>query len=102
MSDSCSYQGPLGSAAIFVPPSIMTKLQNLNDNGPYFPESMNSFFGKNEIPRELSKWRDAVNDNQNPGLALRWVSALEELKEMMNTSYFDIAQATFAWNSEIS
>ena len=62
---------------------------------------MNSFFGKNEIPRDLPKWRDAVNDNQNPGLALRWVSALAEMKEMMNTSYYDLAQATFAWKSEM-
>ena len=62
---------------------------------------MNSFFGKNEFPRELPKWRDAVNDNQNPGLALRWVSALIELELTMKVSCIDMMQATYVWSSEM-
>jgi len=41
---------------------------------------LNSFFGKNEFPKELEHWRNCINENQNPGLALRWVAALAEME----------------------
>ena len=80
MNGSKYHKGPNGATAVFVAPLLMEKLRNSNDNGPYLPPSMNSFFGKNNFPPELPKWRDAINDNQNPGLALRWVSSLIELE----------------------
>ena len=101
MAGSKYHKGPNGATAVFVPPLIMKKLQDLKNDGPYFPPSMNSFFGKNEFPRELPKWRDAVNDNQNPGLALRWVSALIELELTMKVSCIDMMQATYVWSSEM-
>ena len=44
------------------------------------PSALNSFFGKQNFPKELESWRAAVEDNQNPGLALRWVAALAEME----------------------
>ena len=65
-----------------MPPAMMQKLKmEKHMNNLSIPSAMNSFFGKNEIPRELQHWRDQMKDNQNPGLALRWVSVLKELEQ---------------------
>lgn len=39
--------------------------------------------GKAEVPRELTSWRDCLEDNQNPGLALRWVAAMAEIEKTL-------------------
>ena len=57
--------------------------KNINKLGAsFFPQRINSYFGKNEIPKELTRWREILDDNQNPGLALRWVAALASLEDM--------------------
>ena len=86
-SGSRFYKGPPHSGAVFVPPKIMKQIQDVDNeeiqrewDNKLIPAGLNSFFGKNEFPRHLKTWRDNINDNQNPGLALRWVAALAEME----------------------
>jgi len=86
-SGSRFYRGPPHSGAVFVPPSIMKQIKDVDNeeiqrewNSKIIPAGLNSFFGKNEYPRTLKTWRANINDNQNPGLALRWVAALAEME----------------------
>lgn len=67
----------------------------------FFPQRVNSYFGKNEIPKELTRWREIVDDNQNPGLALRWVAALAEIGDNKNISNDEIRSAKIHWRSEV-
>ena len=70
----------------------MQKLNNQQGSRPYFPYSLDAYFSKNEFPKELPKWRDAVEDSQNPGLALRWVKGIQEIKEVFSkASCYDMA-----------
>jgi len=85
-SGSRFYRGPPHSGVVFIPPPIMDRLKAISSetiketwpNG-LIPSGLNSFFGKNEFPRQLGTWRENLEDNQNPGLALRWVAALAEM-----------------------
>ena len=86
-SGSRFYRGPPHSGAVFIPASIMKRLQEVDADeikkewgGGIVPTGLNTFFGKNEFPKELKSWRDNIEDNQNPGLALRWVAALAEME----------------------
>lgn len=65
------------------------------------PTGLNSFFGKNEFPRELDHWRNSVNENQNPGLALRWVAALAEMEPTLQIPPEDWNNAKEMWRSRI-
>jgi len=79
------FRGPPFSGGVFVPKTIMDKLRSLKDNNQV-PYGLNTFIGKNEIPRDLPLWRNDLADNQNPGLALRWVAALAEMEETLKFS----------------
>lgn len=70
------YRGPPFSGGVIVPAEIMAQLQQIDTEMPY---GLNTFIGQAEIPRELPHWRKQMRENLNPGLALRWVSALAEM-----------------------
>ena len=61
----------------------MMKIKDMKDDFK-MPVGLNTFMGKTEIPRELSHLRDQMEDNQNPGLALRWVAALAEMEPTLS------------------
>lgn len=65
------------------------------------PSGLNSFFGKNEFPRHLQTWRKNINDNQNPGLALRWVAALAEMEPTLAIPTDDWQRANRFWRSKV-
>lgn len=44
---------------------------------------LNSFIGRNEVPRELKSLRNSLFDNQNPALAVRWAAALVEIEKTL-------------------
>lgn len=73
------FRGPPFSGGVLVSKTIMKELQEMGNNVE-ISAGLNSFIGKNEIPRELPSWRDQMGDNQNPALALRWVAALAEME----------------------
>lgn len=73
------YRGPPFSGGVLVSKSIMKELQEMGDSAK-ISAGLNSFIGKNEIPRELPSWRKQLGDNQNPALALRWAAALAEME----------------------
>ena len=76
------FRGPPFSGAVFVPAKIMEMLkQDFNED--IVPQGLNSFIGKNEIPRELENWRESLYDNQNPALAIRWAAALAEIEQTL-------------------
>ena len=59
-SGSRFYRGPPHSGAVFIPPSIMSKLKQVDSEeihrewkGGLVPTGLNTFFGKNEFPKEL-------------------------------------------------
>lgn len=66
------------------------------------PHSLNTFIGKAELPRELSAWRDQVEDNQNPGLALRWVAALAEMGPTLRIPQDVRQKATETWRESVT
>lgn len=106
MSGSKFFRGQAQSEAVFVPPQIMDKLIKANDGeeinklgASYFPPKINSYFGKSEIPKELTRWRHVIEDNQNPGLALRWTSALANIKAWDSLSKEDVRKAKVYWRS---
>ena len=56
------YRGPPFSGAVLVPSDIMSQLVKIQDSAK-IPRGLNTFVGKAEIPRELSKWREQLKDN---------------------------------------
>lgn len=86
-SGSRFYRGPPHTGAVFVSPKLMKRIKDVDSeeiqrewDNKLIAGGLNSFFGKNEFPRTLKTWRDNIRDNQNPGLALRWVAALAEME----------------------
>lgn len=73
------FRGPPFSGGVLVPAPIMSKIISMQDEAK-IPHGLNTFIGKTELPRELAAWRNQIEDNQNPGLALRWVAALAEME----------------------
>ena len=60
------FRGPPFSGACLVPATIMDELKLFQEQGKVakpVPRGLNTFLGKAEIPRELSTWRDSVEDN---------------------------------------
>ena len=76
------YRGPPFSGGCLVPSCIMEALKEIQKAGelPPIAKGLNTFIGKSEIPRELHGWRDTIEDNMNPGLALRWEAGLAEME----------------------
>lgn len=70
-SGSRFYRGPPHSGAVFVPPKMMAQIMEVDQeevdrewgNQKIVPTGLNSFFGKNEFPRELEAWRNGVFEN---------------------------------------
>lgn len=69
-SGSKFFRSPAHTGAVFVPPQIMKRLQQVKKDDVIketwdglVPKSLNSYFGKNEFPRELEHWRDELDDN---------------------------------------
>lgn len=79
ISGSKFFRGPLNTEAVLVPPHLMKRLERVNTNKFKLPSFLNQYFGKNEIPRQLKGCRSLIKDNQNPGLALRWVAAFTQM-----------------------
>ena len=50
------------------------------------PGGLNTFIGKAELPKELPVWRNKFENNQNPGLALRWIAGLAEMEPTLQIS----------------
>lgn len=90
------FRGPPFSGAVLVPAPIMAKAEQTQDKAKV-PLGLNTFMGKAELPRELQSWRDQMADNQNPGLALRWVAALAEMEPTLSIATDVREKATDAW-----
>jgi len=56
------FRGPPFSGGVIVPAKIMKQLQALDTENPV-PAGLNTFMGKNEVPRELESWRNSLKDN---------------------------------------
>ena len=109
MSGSRFFRGPPHCGAVIIPPIMMNKLKEVDNaeikrewGGDLVPTGLNTFFGKNEFPPELSSWRDTIEDNQNPGLALRWVASLAEMEPNLEISTEDWNHAKKSWNTKIT
>lgn len=63
--------------------------------------ALNGFFGKQNFPKELESWRAAVEDNQNPGLALRWIAALAEMEPTLAIPQSDWWAGKMGWRSSV-
>lgn len=96
LTGSKFFRGPPFSGAVIVPESIMTKISDMKDDFK-MPQGLNTFIGKVEIPRELPHLRDQMKDNQNPGLAIRWVAALAEMEPTLSISAEVRQDATTKW-----
>ena len=72
------FRSPPFCGAVFVPPAIMERLEKHND--VKVPYGLNTFFGKSEVPQQLTSWRDSLQDSVNYGLALRWEAGLAEIE----------------------
>jgi hypothetical protein len=94
------FRGPPFSGGVLVPAPMMRKLQQIQDKVKV-PHSLNTFIGKAELPRELTAWRDQIEDNQNPGLALRWVAALAEMGPTLRIPQEVREKATEAWRKSV-
>jgi hypothetical protein len=90
------FRGPPFSGAVLVPEPIMSKTIASQD-AYQIPYGLNTFIGKAEIPRELHAWREQMRDNQNPGLALRWVAALAEMESTLSIPKELREMATSSW-----
>lgn len=78
----------------------MDQLVSEQDNAK-IPQGLNTFIGKSEIPEELQKWRDQLKDNQNPGLALRWIAALSEMELTMAIPVEMRNESTKKWREDV-
>jgi hypothetical protein len=94
------FRGPPFSGGVLVSKSIMKELQDMGANAKV-PAGLNSFIGKNEIPRELPAWREQINDNQNPALALRWAAALAEMEPTLSIPSDVRLAATANWRMAV-
>lgn len=56
------FRGPPFSGAVIVPAAMMNQLKALDTETPV-PAGLNTFMGKNEVPRELESWRSSLKDN---------------------------------------
>ena len=102
------YRGPPFSGAVIVPGSIMEELKRNSQNNDkdwkddsVVPTGLNSFFGINEIPRELPDWRESLFDNQNPALAIRWAAALAEIEKTLAIDEDTLLNATKDWRKAV-
>lgn len=94
------FRGPPFSGGVLVPAPLMAKLEAAQEKSKV-PSGLNTFIGKAELPRELQSWRDQVEDNQNPGLALRWVAALAEMEPTLSIPKEVREKATDAWRQSV-
>ena len=98
------FRGPPFSGATIVPKSIMNKLLKIQADKKYekpVAAGLNTFMGKAEIPRELTSWRDCLEDNQNPGLALRWVAGMAEIEKTLQIDESTRKEATTFWRQGV-
>lgn len=98
------FRGPPFSGATIVPKSIMAKLLKIQEDKKYkkpVAAGLNTFMGKAEVPRELHSWRDCLEDNQNPGLALRWVAAMAEIEKTLQIDEQTRKEATTYWRQQV-
>lgn len=65
------------------------------------PKGLNTFIGKNEIPRELPAWRASIEDNQNPALAVRWAAAMAEIEKTFEFDEITRKAATSDWRKSV-
>jgi len=47
------------------------------------PAGLRHFMSANEVPPALADWRSALKEEDNVGLALRWVAAIEEMEPFL-------------------
>uniref|UniRef100_A0A6S8BTQ1 Aminotransferase class V domain-containing protein n=1 Tax=Aureoumbra lagunensis TaxID=44058 RepID=A0A6S8BTQ1_9STRA len=72
------YRGPPFSGAVLLPPSLMTKLQNIS-NPPPILTALGDFLSRPDLP--LPAWQSSLPaQNHNLGLALRWSAALADME----------------------
>jgi hypothetical protein len=65
------YSGPPFSGVLFLP--------NQDDPG-VLPAGLNAWFARSDLPQTWHEARSGLTVDHNPGLLLRWVSALAELE----------------------
>ena len=94
------FRGPPFSGAVLVPADIMAKLKSV-ENDSDVAYGLNTFIGKTELPKELNSWIDQLEDNQNPGLALRWIAALAEMDATLQIPEDVRQKATDAWRQSV-
>lgn len=74
--------GPPFSGALFAP-------RGTADSDFRIPQEFNRFFSLDELPQRWRSKCEMFTERQNPGAALRWVAATEELKRFYNISHDD-------------
>ena len=94
------FRGPPFSGGVIVPAAIMKKLKALDTENPV-PAGLNTFMGKNEVPRELESWRSSLKDNQNPALAIRWAAAMIEIEKTLVFDETTRDNATKDWRKDV-
>lgn len=87
-SGSKFFGGPPFCAAVLVPPNRSPIHMGLTR----FPSGFERFFSPQQLPRNWSSLRASVPAGRNPGLALRWVAALAEMR-----AYFELPAFERQW-----
>ena len=49
----------------------------------------------------MNKWRDQIKNNQNPGLALRWIAALAEMEPTLGIPKVTRQKAEKLWRNTV-
>eukprot|EP00277_Geminigera_cryophila_P001574 CAMPEP_0179416164 /NCGR_PEP_ID=MMETSP0799-20121207/6642_1 /TAXON_ID=46947 /ORGANISM="Geminigera cryophila, Strain CCMP2564" /LENGTH=489 /DNA_ID=CAMNT_0021188997 /DNA_START=57 /DNA_END=1526 /DNA_ORIENTATION=+ len=93
------YRGPPFSGAVLVPGSIMERLI-LTDVD--MPAGLRHFMSANEVPPALADWRSALKEEDNVGLALRWVAAIEEMEPFLELPVEVRDAAMTAWHDALA
>ncbi len=70
------YAGAPFSAALLVPDGIRDRFTS----GGQVPSGLNSYFSRSELPIRWTSFDGSLNEHANPGLLLRWETALYEMR----------------------
>jgi hypothetical protein len=88
------YRGPPFSGAVLVPSLVMERLMMTDAT---LAPGLSYFLSSNEVPSALTSWRQALKDQNNTGLALRWVAALDEMEPTLAMPDDEKDQLQEAW-----
>lgn len=98
LTGSKFYRGPPFSGVCLVDHQ---KMAQLKQSGSGLAAGLNSFIGKANLPAELPRWRDSLENSTNPGLALRWEAALAEMEATLKIDEDKRISAIANWNKSV-